>query len=229
MSTRDLPEQLVESLDDSVFYPFFAVELLFDGDETLRLWTGVGTLVFQGLSWFGTGSLLQIDSVEETSEISAKGASVTLSGVPSEVLSLALSEPYQGRKANIYFGNFTGGKLLQENSSYILLQDGSKIELSSKQSPTLIEIFSGYMDQMSIEETGQTSTVELTIENKLVDLERARVARFTSAYQKSVYPQDLGLDFIEDLQDKDIVWGRKVKDSPAVSQPPQQFFGGGPG
>tara|TARA_S200002703_G_C3757928_1_gene233256 strand:+ start:399 stop:1085 length:687 start_codon:yes stop_codon:yes gene_type:complete len=220
MSTRDLPEQLVESLDDSVFYPFFAVELLFDGDETLRLWTGVGTLVFQGLSWFGTGSLLQIDSVEETSEISAKGASVTFSGVPSEVLSLALSEPYQGRKANIYFGNFTGAKLLQENSSYILLQDGSKIELSSKQSPTLIEIFSGYMDQMTIEETGQTSTVELTIENKLVDLERARVARFTSEHQKSIYPQDRGLDFIEGLQDKDIVWGRKVKGSSSSSPPP---------
>ena len=136
--------------------------------------------------------------------------------------------PIRAERANIYFGNFTGGKLLQENSSYILLQDGSKIELSSKQSPTLIEIFSGYMDQMSIEETGQTSTVELTIENKLVDLERARVARFTSAYQKSIYPQDLGLDFIEGLQDKEIVWGRKVKDSPAVSQPPQKFFGGGP-
>ena len=226
MTTRDIPESLLESLDDSVFYPFFAAELPFDGDETLRLWTGVGTLVFQGVSWFGSGSLLQIDSVEETSEISARGASVTFSGVPSEVLSLALSEPYQGRKAKIYFGNFSDDKLLQENSSYILLQDGSKIDLSGKQSPTLVEIFSGYMDQMSIEETGQTSTVELTIENKLVDLERARVARFTSEHQKSIYPQDQGLDFIEGLQDKDIVWGRKVKEASSSSRPtPEQPFG----
>ena len=64
------------------------------------------------------------------------------------------------------------------------------------------------MDQMNIEESGETSTIQLLVENKLVDLERARVARFTSGYQKSIYAGDLGLDFIEDLQDKTIVWGK---------------------
>jgi hypothetical protein len=64
------------------------------------------------------------------------------------------------------------------------------------------------MDQMNISEGPDTSTIELQVENKLIDLERARVARFTSSYQKSIYPQDLGLDFVESLQDKDIVWGR---------------------
>jgi hypothetical protein len=64
------------------------------------------------------------------------------------------------------------------------------------------------MDQMNIEETGDTSTIELKVENKLIDLERARVARYTSGYQKSLYAGDLGLDFIEDLQDKPVSWGR---------------------
>jgi len=59
-------------------------------------------------------------------------------------------------------------------------------------------------------------------------LERARVARFTAAYQKAIYPQDLGLDFIDGLHDKQIVWPRKVKESPAVSQPTQQSFTAGP-
>jgi hypothetical protein len=66
------------------------------------------------------------------------------------------------------------------------------------------------MDQMNIEETADTCTVSLTIENKLVDLERPRVARFTSSYQKSVYSGDKGFDFVEDLQDKEIVWGRVI-------------------
>lgn len=209
MSTRDLTQSTLDSLDDDVLYPFFAVEMLFDGDQTLRLWTGQGTLVYQGQSWYGTGSMLQIDSVEETTEIAAKGASLTLSGIPQEVLSLALSEPYQGRKANIYFGNFSKGLILQESSDYILLEDGSKIELESG-STNLSQIFAGYMDQMNIEESPDSCTVQLTLENKLVDLERARVARFTSAYQKSVYSGDLGLDFVEGLQDKEIVWGRKT-------------------
>lgn len=208
MSTRDISQSTIDSLDDDVIYPFFAVEMLFDGAQVLRLWTGYGTLVYQGESWYGTGSLLSFDSVEETTEIAAKGASITLSGIPQEVLSLALSEPYQGRKANIYFGNFSKGVLLQESSDFILLEDGSKISLEAG-TTNLSQIFSGYMDQMNIEEGPDSCTVELTVENKLVDLERARVARFTSAYQKSLYSGDLGLDFVESLQDKDIVWGRK--------------------
>lgn len=207
--SRDVTQTTLDLLDDSVIYPFFAIELLFDGAEVLRLWTGQGTLVYQGLSWFGTGNLLSIDTIEETSEIAAKGATVTLSGVPSEVLSLALSEPYQGRKAKIYFGTFQPyGNVLQEDFAYILLQDGSKILLEDRKTD-LTEIFAGYMDQMNIEESPDGSIVTLTIENKLIDLERPRTARFTSAYQKSRFPNDKGFDFVEDLQDKEIFWGRK--------------------
>ena len=188
MSTRDITQATIDSLSDDVIYPFFAVEMLFDGEQTLRLWTGYGILNYQGQEWYGSGSMLQIDSVEETTEISARGATLTLSGIPTEVLSLALSEPYQGRKANIYFGNFTKGLLELESSDFILLQDGSRILLNDG-TTNLSQIFSGYMDQMNIEETPDTCTVQLTLENKLVDLERSRVSRFTSAYQKSLYPR----------------------------------------
>jgi len=205
--SRDVTQTTLNLLDDSVIYPFFAVELLFDGEEVLRLWTGQGTLVYQGVSWFGTGNLLQIDTIEETSEIAAKGATVTLSGVPSEVLSLALSEPYQGRQAKIYFGTFSKGQLLQEDSAYILLQDGGKITLEDRKTD-LTEVFAGYMDQMNIEESEGGSTVTLTIENKLIDLERPRTARFTNAYQKYLYPNDKGLEFVEDLQIKELFWGK---------------------
>ena len=207
--SRDLSDNTIDNISQDVVYPFFATELKFDGDNTLRLWTGQGTLVLEdGTSWVGTGNLLNISAIEETSELAVKGATLTLSGVPSEVLSLALSEPYQGRVCNIYFGTFSQGSILQESSSYILLQDGSRINLETGDKD-FNEIFSGYMDQMNIEESGETSTIQLLVENKLVDLERARVARFTSGYQKSIYAGDLGLDFVEDLQDKQIPWGRK--------------------
>ena len=207
--SRDLSTITIDNISQDVVYPFFAVELKFDGDNVLRLWTGQGTLVLDdGTNWVGTGNLLNISAIEETSELAVKGATLTLSGVPSEVLSLALSEPYQGRVCNIYFGTFSQGSILQESSSYILLQDGSRINLETTDK-NFNEIFSGYMDQMNIEESGETSTIQLLVENKLVDLERARVARFTSGYQKSIYAGDLGLDFVEDLQDKQISWGRK--------------------
>ena len=207
--SRDLSNDTIISINENVVYPFFATELKFDGDNILRMWTGQGTLVLaDGTQWVGLGQMLNISTIEETSELAVKGATLTLSGVPSEVLSLALSEPYQGRVCNIYFGTFIQGSILQESASYILLQDGSRINLEN-QSTNFSELFSGYMDQMNIEESGDTSTIELLVENKLVDLERARVARFTSGYQKSIYAGDLGLDFVEDLQDKQIPWGRK--------------------
>ena len=206
--SRDLSTDTIQSLSADVVYPFFAVELQFDGANILRMWTGQGTLVLDdGSQWVGLGQLLNISSIEETSEMSVKGASISLSGIPSDLLSLALSEPYQGRIAKIYFGTFQQGSILQETSDYILLQDGSRINLESM-STGFNELFSGYMDQMNIEESGDTATIEMMVENKLIDLERARVARFTSGYQKSVYPGDLGMDFIEDLQDKKISWGR---------------------
>ena len=205
--SRDLSVNTIENISENVVYPFFATELRFDGN-IVRMWTGQGTLVLaDGTEWVGLGQLLNISAIEETSEMSVKGASISLSGIPSDLLSLALSEPYQGRIAKIYFGTFQQGSILQETSDYILLQDGSRINLEST-STGFNELFSGYMDQMNIEESGDTATIEMMVENKLIDLERARVARFTSGYQKSVYPGDLGMDFIEDLQDKRISWGR---------------------
>ena len=181
--TRTIPSVVLNALDDDVINPFFAVELLFDSPNEIHLWTGVGDLDYDGKIWTGAGNLLDISSVNEAADLAVRGATITLSGMTSEVVSLALQEPYQGRVCNIYFG-------------------------VTSDTTALTQVFSGYMDQMNIQENPDTSTIELTVENKLIDLERPRVARYTSAYQKSVYAGDLGLDFIEDLQDKEIVWGR---------------------
>jgi hypothetical protein len=208
MATRDVSDVVQNALDDDVVFPFFVIELLFDS-APLRLWTGVGTLVFEGVTYTGTGSLLDVSSIEETSEIAVRGATITLSGINSEVISLALQSPYQGRVCNISFGLFARGNLLQEDGAFILLEDGSKIPLESGETG-LTQIFSGYMDEMNIDEGAELSTIQLKVENRLIDLERARVRRYSSGYQKSAFPGDKGFDFVEDLQDKEIVWGRSV-------------------
>ena len=210
MATRDITTAIGNNLEDDVVYPFFAVELNFDS-APLRMWTGVGELVYEGVSYTGAGTLLDVSSIEETSEIAVRGATITLTGIPSDVISLALSTPYQGRVCKIYFGMFTkAGFLTQENNFYILLESGGKIALESQETG-LTEIFAGYMDEMNIEESPDTSVIEVKVENKLIDLERQRVRRFSSGYQKSQYPGDKGFDFVEDLVDKEIVWGRRVK------------------
>jgi len=182
MATRDLTTVVENALDDEVIKPFFAIELLFDS-APIRLWTGTGEATIDGNTYIGTGNLLDISSVEETSEIAVRGATITLSGMSSEVISLALQSPYQGRVCNMYFGVVNG-------DTY----------------SNLTQIFSGYMDEMNIDEGADFGSIELKVENKLIDLERARVRRYTSSYQKSIYPLDRGLDFVESLQNQSIVW-----------------------
>jgi len=61
---------------------------------------------------------------------------------------------------------------------------------------------------MTINEAGDSSSINLTVENKLIQLDRARVRRFTDNDQKIDYPDDEGFSFVTKIQDKEIVWGK---------------------
>lgn len=207
--SRDLRPTVKEALEEDILYPFFAVEMQFDNDQTLRIWTGTGILNYQGNEWFGAGELLTISAIEETSELVASGAQIGLSAIPPEVISLALSEPYQGRACKIFLGTFNKtDSLSTPTNTLILLNNGSQIDLGDNRTE-LTEVFSGFMDQMPIEEGPDNTIISLSVENKLINLEKPKNTRYTSTWQKSRFPNDLGLDFIEDLQDKEIFWGTK--------------------
>jgi hypothetical protein len=181
--SRDIATVIANALDDEVMEPFFAVDLEFDSG-TLRFWSGVGTKSINGEDYIGAGTLLGISEIEETAEIAAAGATLTLSGIPAELLSLALSEPYQNRRCIIYFGIA-----------------GSEADMAI--------LFIGTMDRMDIEEGSETSTIRLAVENRLLDLERARVRRYTNNDQQSRFSGDRGLEFVETIQDRELFWGRK--------------------
>lgn len=181
--SRDLTTPVSNALDDAVIYPFFAVDLDFD-TAPLYVWSGYGDLVIGAKTYIGVGSLMSVSAIQETTEIDAKNASLSLSGIPTAFLSLALQEQYSGRECRIYFG------VTDSPSDYV-------------------EIFSGEMDQMTIEESGETCMIQVSAESIMVKLERAVVRRFTNADQQARYPGDLGFEFVAALQGLDLVWGRK--------------------
>jgi hypothetical protein len=183
--SRDITTSVLNALDDDVVSPFFAVELILESGP-VYLWSGYGDLEIEDRTYLGAGSLLSISSVSETTELEAKGASISVSGIPTSFLSLALQEPYQGRECRIYFG------MTDSPSDYV-------------------EVFSGELDQMNIEEAVETATISITAENVLIRLERPVVRRFTNEDQKSRFPNDKGLEYVASLQDKDILWGRVAK------------------
>lgn len=208
--SRDLLPEFVGGLQQPVVYPFFAVDLNFQSGP-LYFWSGYGELLIDGKTYLGVGNLVNISSLEETTEIEAKGAVVTMSGIPSSYLSLALSEPYQGRECKIYFGLWLRNSFITTEASDPITTE-NLFELSPESGTRyLAEIFSGELDQMNISEEGSTCTISVTAENVLIKLERPVVRRFTNEDQKSRFPSDRGLEFVAGLQDKEVFWGRTAK------------------
>lgn len=183
--SRDITTPVANAVEAAEIAPFMAVDIDLDGGA-LYLWTGYGDLTIGAKTYLGAGQLLSLSSVEETTEIEAKGASLTLSGIPSSFISAALTQPYQGRECRIYFG------VTNSPADYV-------------------EVFAGELDQMNVVEAADTATIQVTAENVLVRLERPAVRRFTDQDQKSRYPGDRGLEFVAGLQDKEIFWGRVAK------------------
>ena len=205
--SRDIGIVTVAELSKEVLAPFFAVELELDS-APLYLWSGYGDLVIDDKTYLGAGQLLNISSVSETTEMEAKGAVISVSGIPSSFLSLALQEPYQGRECRIYFGIVLGAETILQESGFSLLLEDSGFLAPEDSGISLTEIFSGELDQMSIEETSDTANISIAVENVLVKLERPVVRRFTNEDQKSRFPNDRGLEYVAALQDKEIFWGK---------------------
>jgi len=207
--SRDIPVGFSDAVEAPTVDVFFAIELFFD-TSTLRFWSGLGEVILDGETYVGSGQMIQISSVDETLDVSAKGATLTLSGLPSDLLSLAIQEPYQGRKCKIYFGirDNKAQLLQQEDDDYILTETGAYIDTSVPPVNVMAEIFTGYIDQMNIDEGAESSSIAVYVESRLIDLQRPRERRYTSESQKSRFPNDRGFEFVEDLQAKKFQWGR---------------------
>lgn len=180
--SRTVPAAILNALAGDTVEPFYAIEAQFTGG-TVRLWTGYGDKTIEGNTYVGAGSLINISGLEEVADLSARSITVTLSGMDQTVLSLALAEPYQRRTLRVLFG-VVG-------------------------SSDAVEVFSGLMNQMTIEDSAEAGTVSVLVDSKLVELERAINRRYTSESQKARYPNDTFFNYVSGLQDRSVVWGRE--------------------
>tara|TARA_R100000988_G_scaffold100173_2_gene70301 strand:+ start:519 stop:1421 length:903 start_codon:yes stop_codon:yes gene_type:complete len=69
-------------------------------------------------------------------------------------------------------------------------------------------LFDGFMDKMTIQDSGEKADITIACESALIALQKAKVRRYTAEDQKIDNPLDLGFDFVPDIQDLVIVWGR---------------------
>ena len=166
---------------------FFAVKAEFDSDDIL-VWTGIDDLTINSETYTGAGTLLSISDIEDTLDMKATGISVALSGMDPDVLDAALTENYQNRDISVFMGFLMGG---------------------SNEVAGVLKVFAGRMVSLEIEDTIDGATVNVTCENRLIDLERPSNLRYTSESQQFIDSSDTGLNRVQQLQDKQLAWGQK--------------------
>lgn len=200
--SRTLSTEMQAVASAEVVRPVYLIDMDFDSGE-VNLWSGLGSLIYNGKTYVGAGDLLSLSSVSENSELTASGMNIVLSGINQSLINIARDEGYQGRPVVVSLGAF-------DDTGDIIA------------SPVIV--FQGFMDVMSISDSGETSTISITIENKLISFERASVRRYTAEDQKIDHPNDKGFEYVAKIQQKEIIWGRPNGNSSNAGQSPGDVY-----
>jgi hypothetical protein len=203
---RDIPIGMQEAFQEGNTAVALLAEFEFSSG-TLYMWSGYGSITWKGNTYLGGGNLISLSPYQETQDMQAQGLRFSLSGVPSDLLSIAFNDNYQGRPCRLYLVllNVLDGYIQTEDGSFILQEDGSRIFLEDA-ALAGYRFFTGIMDTMDSSDDGKESRLVLSAENIMTLLKRTKVRRYTDEDQRSLYPDDLGLSLIAQLQDKEIVW-----------------------
>lgn len=165
----------------------------------VRLWGGMGSIVWGGNTWLGVttpqGQVLGgVSRLSERSDVQAQGAAFSLSGIPITALQQVLTECRQNLPANIYIGAV-------DLNTGVLLANPYKS-------------WGGYTDVPTIAADGQTCTITISVETRMVDLQRAPEWTYTHADQQVFSPGDDGFKFVAGLQNFQVLWGKSNPISP---------------
>jgi len=186
--TRTITAGMVTASQDATVRPVFFGEFDFISGF-LRINTSPYALSFDsgsGVESFGgVGELGMISAIEEGSEARNFPMKVQIRAIPSEHISRALTENYQGRDAKVWLG---------------LLDDDHQLIAD----PMLA--YSGLMDTMEMA-IGRESSVVLTLQSRFVRWETPADTRYTNEEQQRRFPADKGLEFVDQMVELEIAWG----------------------
>jgi len=184
---RTTDSSLISALTAGSLQPAIFVMLTFSTGPQY-IWSGIGSVTWNGHTWTGLGPLLQLSPISDAATVEPRGASVSLSGLDATLLPLAMADFVLGLPAAIYLGLGSGGTLIA----------------------TPITSWAGRMDQCSIDVTGTDATITIALENRLLDLNISTERRLTNQDQQMTWPGDLGLAFVDGIQELTIYWGQSA-------------------
>jgi len=183
---RTLTAAFITELTAATMRPVVFVEAFFDVANPVRIWSGIGTRVWNGFEWTGVGDLLGISRISETADIRASGISISLSGIPSSFIALVLINARRGKAVTVYLG-------FLDSSGNVIANPATS--------------FLGKMDVPAISEGPETSTVSIQVESDLISLDRAVGRRYTDEDQQHEFNGDFGFEFVEAVLELKLAWG----------------------
>ena len=152
----------------------------------LRLWSGLGDITWSGSVWTGAGNLMGVGAIEESADVVATGTTISLSGIPTDLVSLCLADARQGMPGRVWIGFMSAaGAVIAD--------------------PILA--FAGRLDVPSIMDGAERCEIQITYESRLIDLNRSREWRYTHESQQQFSADDKGFEYVSALQDKEVRWG----------------------
>lgn len=188
---RPLTPAVVTAITGTYVKPGFLVQItLLSGP--LNLWSGVGTLIWNGIAFQGIGQFGKISTIEEGSSIQARGITLTLSGVDPTLLSDVQYEYAQGQPVLVWVA------LFDANNNIL---------------PNPISAWVGRTDQPTITVDGPGATIAIACENRLLEMNTSAERRYTTEDQQIDFPGDLGFSFTPMVQDVTLYWGRHPSSS----------------
>ena len=181
MNRPNLPAGLADIVAQDHVEFFMLVKLEFDTGNVYI--SGADFDVgYDGQVWTSLRGLGSVDPIVESGD-EIPGISLTLSGVPNEGIIHAQSEAYRGRKVTIKWAFFDPDDILC-------------VDTASWQ---------GFMDVPIITRETETSTIEVSAENRMIDWQRPRGLLFNHADQQRIDPTDTFFHGIESMVEKEVV------------------------
>jgi hypothetical protein len=152
----------------------------------VRLWSGIGTLSWNGQSWLGAGNLLGMSEIRESTGLRANAFEVWLTGVSTSLISTALVSSRKNRSGKLWLALFNPNDYTTPIADPYLLKKGR-------------------FDTIPIDDSGTASRITVRYEDRLATLGIPRERRYTTADQALRLAGDKGFEYVEGLQDSQFI------------------------
>ena len=183
-----MPRSLTTDVEDALAASNVCWVLLYElyfPSGTVRFCSAMHDVEWDSNTYLGAGAVSAVEPVMESVSPTALARNIRFSGIDTSYLTAILDDAYQGQTVREYLA------LCDEHWQIIA-------------DPILT--FEGRMDEPEIS-VGTEAVIQLSVENRMAGWDQPRLRRYNYADHSSRNPGDLFFEFVEELQDKAIVWG----------------------